>query len=480
VRRCHGDLHLNNICLIDGKPVLFDAIEFEESFASIDVFYDLAFLLMDLERHGLRGFANVVLNRYLERTADYAGLSLLPLFLSCRAAIRAHVTVTRAQARGAGFEDAAAEARTLLAAAIRYLEPKLARLIAVGGASGTGKSTVARALAPAVGPSPGAVVIRSDVVRKQFSGVAETTPLPPSAYTPEAADGVFDRMASLACEILDANHAAILDGVYREPRQREAIEALARQARVRFDGVWLEAPADVLAARIEARKGDASDATVEVMRDQLAHLSPPRTWVAYDAGHPVDAIVSEIGRQLELSGYPKDLERDETVPGFGAVHIRPVRPEDAPAFMRFFHRMSAEDVRRRFFAPLADLAPAQLARLTQIDYDREMAFILEMPETDSSEIIAIGRLAVEPDGKRAEFAVTVRTDLKGRGFGRRILASLVDYARQRGLGEIFGDVLKENVEMLALAVELGFKVARLPETAAIVRATLNLRQPPPA
>jgi aminoglycoside phosphotransferase family enzyme/predicted kinase/GNAT superfamily N-acetyltransferase len=478
VRRCHGDLHLNNICLIDGKPVLFDAIEFEESFASIDVLYDLAFLLMDLERHDLRPFANIVFNRYLERTSDYAGLSLLPLFLSCRAAIRAHVAVTRAQARGTGLDAAAAEARKLLTASIRYLEPKLPRLVAVGGASGTGKSTIARALAPAVGPSPGAVVVRSDVVRKQLSGVAETTRLPPSAYTAEAGDKIFSHMTTLAAEILEANHAVILDGVYREPRQRGDVEALARQARVRFDGVWLEAPPEVLASRIAARRDDASDATVDVMRDQLAHLFRPPTWVGYDASRPVDEIVSEIGRQLELSAYPKDLERSETVPGFGEIHMRPVRPDDAPAFIRFFERMSAEDVRRRFFAPLTRLPPDQLARLTQIDYDREMAFILEIPGPEESEIIAVGRLAIEPDRRRAEFAVAVRSDLKGRGFGRLLLARLVDYARQRDLEEIFGDILKENVEMLALSRELRFLLAPLQETAAIVRATLKLKPLP--
>jgi acetyltransferase len=139
--------------------------------------------------------------------------------------------------------------------------------------------------------------------------------------------------------------------------------------------------------------------------------------------------------------------------------------------------MSAEDVRRRFFAPLASLPPEQLARLTQIDYDHEMAFILEMPGQDSSEIIAVGRLVIEPDRRRAEFAVVVRSDLKGRGFGRLLMARLVDYARQRGLAEIFGDILKENVEMLALSRELGFLLAPLPETAAIVRATLRLGPP---
>jgi aminoglycoside phosphotransferase family enzyme len=171
VRRCHGDLHLNNICLIDGQPVPFDAIEFSERFSSIDVFYDLAFLLMDLDRHGLHEHANAVLNRYLEKTGDYDGLTALPLFLSCRAAIRAHVTVSAAHASSQAPEGALyREAEALLDQAIGYLVPAAPRLIAVGGLSGTGKSTLARSIAPALGMAPGAIVVRSDVIRKQICG----------------------------------------------------------------------------------------------------------------------------------------------------------------------------------------------------------------------------------------------------------------------------------------------------------------------
>ena len=295
VRRCHGDLHLNNICLIDGRPRLFDAIEFSEEFASIDVFYDLAFLLMDLDSHGLRPLANVVLNRYLERTGDYDGLATLPLFLSCRAAIRAHVAVTRAEAMHAAVPE---DAQTLFERATAYLEPPPARALALGGVSGTGKTTVARAIAPAIGPCPGAVILRSDVTRKRLHGVEETTKLPPSAYAPEVSQRVFARLAETAGRIVAAGHGVICDAVYGEPFERAELAATMQQAGVRFDGIWLEAPAQVLEARIGARRGDASDATVDVLRQQLARTPKPADWTTVDASRSVDEIAAEIERRI--------------------------------------------------------------------------------------------------------------------------------------------------------------------------------------
>jgi aminoglycoside phosphotransferase family enzyme/predicted kinase len=301
VRRCHGDLHLNNICLIDGRPTLFDAIEFSEEFASIDVFYDFAFLIMDLDRHGLRGLANTLLNRYLEHTLDYDGLAALPLFLSCRAAIRAHVTVTRAEAMHSSAPADFAEARMLVDRAIAYLEPPPARALAIGGPSGTGKTTVARAVAPALGPCPGAVIVRSDVTRKRLAGVNETTRLPPSGYTLEMNDKVFAALAETAAKVLGARHGVILDAVYGDGRYRAALEEVARQAGVRFDGIWLTAPAEVLEERIGGRRGDASDATVEVLRAQLQGLQKPPTWTAVDASGSVERSADEIKRRLGVS-----------------------------------------------------------------------------------------------------------------------------------------------------------------------------------
>ena len=167
VRRCHGDLHLGNIVLIEGKPVLFDAIEFDDRIATGDVLYDLAFLLMDLVERGLHPAANIVFNRYLTDTHRVHDLDALAAFrCSCRSARRSapkssrHGETTRIASR------AYAGARDYAALAQKFLAPAKPQLIAIGGLSGTGKSLLARALAPDFLPLPGAVVLRSDVERK--------------------------------------------------------------------------------------------------------------------------------------------------------------------------------------------------------------------------------------------------------------------------------------------------------------------------
>ena len=192
MRHCHGDLHLRNIVEIDGAPVLFDAIEFDDRLATIDVLYDLAFLLMDLGKRGLGPHANVVLNAYLDAegsTGNLVGLATLPLFLSMRATIRAKVELLRARMAPHGQAAAAREeARVYFELAQRFLAPAAPRLIAIGGLSGTGKSAVARAIAPSVGAFPGAVHVRSDVERKRLFGVAPRERLPARAYAPEISD----------------------------------------------------------------------------------------------------------------------------------------------------------------------------------------------------------------------------------------------------------------------------------------------------
>ena len=188
-RRIHGDLHLGNIVLLEGKPVLFDAIEFSDIIASGDVLYDLAFLLMDLLERGLEQPANIVLNRYLadsRHAEDLDALAALPFFLSMRAAIRAKVTAARLE-RAAAVErrEIARTANKYFAFALRAIAPPPPRLVAIGGLSGTGKSQLAQSLAADIEPMPGAVVVRSDLERKALFGAAETEKLPASAYTAE-------------------------------------------------------------------------------------------------------------------------------------------------------------------------------------------------------------------------------------------------------------------------------------------------------
>ncbi len=295
VRRCHGDLHLNNIYLDQHTPVLFDAIEFEDAFSCIDVFYDLSLLLMDLDGHGLRAHANLLLNRYLERTGDYEGLEALPLFLSCRAALRAHVRASAAALaqEHERKEELRRDAQVLFGRASSYLEPATPCLTAVGGFSGTGKSTLAYGLAPSFTPAPGAIVLRSDIVRKQRASVAETSRLPDSTYTKESSAAIYAQLGDTAQRVLAAGYAAIVDAVYASAAERDAIKATAERAGVPFSGLWLNAPTELLEARIHARRGDASDATIDVLHRQLRAGDVPRDWRLVDASgseqHTLDA-----------------------------------------------------------------------------------------------------------------------------------------------------------------------------------------------
>jgi aminoglycoside phosphotransferase family enzyme/predicted kinase len=305
VRRGHGDLHLGNIVLIDGRPVVFDAIEFDPLIATGDVLYDLAFLLMDLVERGLDAAANVVLNRYLAETRrpeDLDGLATLPLFLSLRAAIRAKVTAARIDLEVARDEAAVAAARTYFRHALRSITPAPATLVAVGGLSGTGKSTLARALAPRLGPAPGAVVLRSDVERKTLLGVAETARLPASAYAPDVTRRVYASLLDKARRVTAAGHTAIVDAVFALPDERAKVAAVARASDVAFRGWFLVADLDARVARVSARAHDASDADAAVAREQESYERGAMDWVEIDASGAVDATLAAA--QAALAQVP--------------------------------------------------------------------------------------------------------------------------------------------------------------------------------
>lgn len=305
VRRCHGDMHLNNICVLDGSPVLFDAIEFNEDFACIDTLYDIAFTLMDLDRHDLRKLANRLFNRYLEITGDYDGLAALPLFLSCRAALRAHVTMTMAEKSGGRTDASDSEATALLDLAIAYLQPPAPHMVAMGGVSGTGKSTLAFALAPVLGAAPGAIVLRSDVIRKELMGVTETERLPQSAYSADVTARVYATMQSRSAHSLESGHSAIADAAHGKPEERAEIARIAGQAGAPFTGLWLSAPTATLEQRIAARHGDASDATIAVLHAQLKSFIVPDDWAQIDVSGETRAALEAAIRALPASGRKK-------------------------------------------------------------------------------------------------------------------------------------------------------------------------------
>lgn len=294
-RRCHGDLHLGNILMQDGVPVLFDCIEFNDKLSEIDVLYDLAFLLMDLDFRGRRDAATRVLSAYLDEAARtfpeslWAGLAALPLMLCVRATVRCHV---RAQA---GDDELA---RAYLAAALRHLEPPPPVLCAVGGLSGSGKSTFAREVAPLLGRCPGAVMLRTDEIRKRLWGVDPLQQLPGAAYDSGMTKRVYRRLFEEVEACLKAGQAVVLDGVFMRPAEREKAAALARRCGVPFAGAWLDASPDVLQARVAARTNDASDADLRVLAMQLQQQPGDLSWTRINAEGDFAASAQALASSL--------------------------------------------------------------------------------------------------------------------------------------------------------------------------------------
>ncbi len=301
VRHCHGDLHLANIVMIDDHPVLFDCLEFNEDYACIDVLYDLAFVVMDLLERDLAEHAHRLLQGWLDRTTDDGGLALLPLFLATRAIVRAKVEAFRAREcqEQAGHRRAAEQAAAYFALAKRSLVPAPPRLVAVGGRSGTGKSAVAMAVAPRLGALPGAIVLRSDIIRKRMLGETPTTRLPASAYAPDISARVYALMAERARLLLSAGHSVIADAVFALPQERAQIEEAARGLAVPFSGVWLTAPEAILEARVAARREDPSDADGKVIQRQRS-IGFPRSdaWRHVSSDQPFERVLGALSGTL--------------------------------------------------------------------------------------------------------------------------------------------------------------------------------------
>ncbi len=297
VRRCHGDLHLGNIFVIEGEPQLFDALEFDESLAEIDVLYDAAFLTMDLEARGHAALSRVFLERYLDLHQAAAGalaldgLQAFPLFCSMRAAIRAEA----AAARG---EDLAAQSYLDLAA--RYLRPRRPGLFAIGGFSGAGKSSLARRYAEWLAPSPGALVIRSDRVRKRLAGVSPCSRLPQASYDSQSAGRAYAACLDDATRAIAGGYSVILDAAFLRSEERAAAEETAKRLGAPFVGLWLDAPLEVRLKRIEGRRSDVSDADCAVARAQ-AQIDPGLiAWARIDAAEDPLPQALEVARRSGL------------------------------------------------------------------------------------------------------------------------------------------------------------------------------------
>jgi uncharacterized protein len=302
VRRCHGDAHLANIVLIDGKPVLFDAIEFDPVIATTDLLYDLAFPMMDLLHFGEPAAANRLFNGYLQAAWTDHGdaLVLLPLFLSIRAAVRALVSCTKHDLCP-DDPTCLADARSYFDLALQLIAPAKPCLIAIGGRSGTGKSVLSRGLACEVAPAPGALLLRSDVIRKELAGVDALTRLPASAYTRASSDHVYGEMFERARTVIAQGHSAILDAAFLMESERDTAAAIARAAGVAFRGIFLTATPEVRVQRIGQRRADASDATADVARDQEDIDTGRMDWALIDASGTPDQTLARATQSLSPS-----------------------------------------------------------------------------------------------------------------------------------------------------------------------------------
>lgn len=276
IRECHGDLHLGNIVELAERPCLFDGIEFNERLRWIDVISDIAFLVMDLEEHGECRLARRLLNRYLERTGDYAGLNVLPFYLVYRAMVRAKVDAIQLL----GERRSTAQRRALLHEFGEYLriadhdaEPTPPALIIMQGLSGSGKSF----LSQRVIEDTCAVRIRSDIERKRIFGIGETERISSDSdvalYSAKASQQTYDQLESLATYVINAGFPVIVDAAFLKAEQREQFRQLAGRSGIPFRILSCTAPADELVARVETRwiqNRDVSDASVAVLQMQLS------------------------------------------------------------------------------------------------------------------------------------------------------------------------------------------------------------------
>lgn len=295
IRRCHGDLHLRNICLFNGQPTLFDCIEFNDQIATIDVLYDLAFLLMDLWHRDLHDLANLTANRYFDAIGTDDGFVLLQVLMALRAAVRSHVTATLAGETGSQDQtELAREFYDLALGLLPLSAHSVPSAVVIGGLSGTGKTTVSEALASHIAPPPGARIVESDRTRKALFGVPSDTRLPDSAYAASISDKVYNLLSDCGLALLRSGAPVIVDAVFDSPTRRAAIETALQTPERDVVCVWLTAGSDTLRARVSARCGGPSDATIPVLDRQLDRDPGLIRWTTVQSDRPVSDVVADL------------------------------------------------------------------------------------------------------------------------------------------------------------------------------------------
>ncbi len=257
----------------------------------------------------------------------------------------------------------------------------------------------------------------------------------------------------LARELISRTRVSRLLEGYRD-RPAADLEAIA-SALLRISQLVVDVP-EVQELDVNPLLADAEGVLVLDARIRVAPAAAPGT------------------RRLAIRPYPQELEEQVSLPSGRRLLLRPIRPEDEPEHRDLISRLTPEDIRFRFFGSVREMPHSQLARFTQIDYDREMAFVAKPSEKGERDTLGVVRAVADPNNETAEFAIVVRSDLKGQGLGHALLEKLVRYCRKRGTAEMVGEVLPDNKAMLALAERVGFSRRLVPDDD-VVEVRLNLQ-----
>ena len=297
IRWCHGDLRLCNIAVMNDRVTLLNPIEFYDDLTQIDTLYDMAFLLTDMSKSGLTRLTSILFNHYMACSADWEGIPALPLFMSCRAGVQAYVFAQRAHDAEYPSEKAhfAEQAREYLDLAYAFITPKPPVLVACGGLSGSGKSRMAREMAPEVAIAPGAVVLRDDVLRKNMFHVGQNDSLGEDSFLGHRERDVYDALFKEAEHVILNGHSVVLDALFFKPEFRRRAEDLAKKLNVSFCGFWVDAPLEVRAQRVAKRKRNPSDVkSLEALKKQLDIDVGEVTWHQIDSSRDRNETLARV------------------------------------------------------------------------------------------------------------------------------------------------------------------------------------------